>query len=413
MRNKIICKDVLLGLKDLPDGCVNTIITSPPYWGLRDYGVEGQLGLEPSLNDFINKMLKVTKELHRVLRDDGVMFWNHGDCYGGSGNASGHTDETKNLQAKTSDYGATKGHTVGFMPKCMVMQNYRLIMRMVDEQGWILRNIVVWHKPNSMPSSVKDRLANSYEPVFMLVKKKKYWFDLDNIRRPHKYPDDVARRMRQDKSDGIEPFAKGQEGKVWRRDLKKKGEFLSDLRKKGIDSPPWKGEGYAHPLGGNPGDVWKIATQPFSEAHFATFPEKLILPMIKSGCPREVCKKCSKPRERIIEREVGIQHPDIPDKKRLEGGVLKTGMKPTTSREPSKFYEQAISTSRKTLGWSVCGCNFGFVPGVVLDPFFGSGTTGLVAKKLGRNFIGIEINKEYVEIAKKRLGGWLQQKTLK
>jgi len=265
--NKIHCGDVLGILRQMPDEFVDCIITSPPYWGLRDYGVEEQIGLEPTLEEYLKKLLAVTAELKRVLKPTGVCFWNHASNY-------------KN--------------------KCDMLQNYRLILRMIDEQGWILRNIIIWHKPNHMPSSAKDRFTNAYEPVFMLVKSQKYWFDLDAVRIPHR------------------TNVSGLPGHL--------------DRKEEIDN--WRscpsGPRNLHPAGRNPGDVWTVPTQPFPEAHFATFPERLVEPMIKAGCPPN---------------------------------------------------------------------------GVVLDPFMGSGTVAKVATRLRRQWIGIELNPEYVEIAYRRLNG--------
>ena len=176
--NQIIQGDTLKVLKTWPDDLVDTIITSPPYWGLRDYGVKGQIGLEPTLDEFIEKNLAITKELQRVLKPTGVMYWNHGDCYGGN--------NSRASQGGRAGFGTPREGTFKrAAAKCLAMQNYRLIFKMIDHQGWILRNTIIWHEPNHMPSSVKDRFANSYEPVFMLVKKKKYWFDLDAVRARH------------------------------------------------------------------------------------------------------------------------------------------------------------------------------------------------------------------------------------
>jgi len=251
------------------------------------------------------------------------------------------------IQRYGGDDSKFKKELKNYPTKCLCLQNYRLILGMIDKQGWILRNNIIWNKPNHMPSSVKDRFANGYEPVFMLVKNKKYWFDLDAVRVPHQYPEDVARRIRQDKEDGIMPFAKdNKKGIAWRRDQKtkipktqaesfgsprarqhRKVDITAEFFKKkvsvgNLDLPA------ENPKGKNPGDVWKIATQPFPEAHFATFPEKLVEPMILSSCPKN---------------------------------------------------------------------------GIALDPFMGSGTVAIVAKRLGRNYIGIELSKEYIKIAEQRI----------
>ena len=182
-KNKIICGDTLTELKKLPNEFVDCIITSPPYWGLRDYGIEGQIGLEPTLEKYLGKLLKITAELKRVLKPSGVMFWNHGDSYGGSNCGKNDYRNNKSLQRDIYQKPSTQAK---LSPKCLVLQNYRLVLRMIDEQGWILRNTIIWHKPNHLPESVKDRFTKSYEPVFMLVKNKKYYFNLDAVRKPWK-----------------------------------------------------------------------------------------------------------------------------------------------------------------------------------------------------------------------------------
>jgi len=314
--NTIIQGDTLQTLKSWPDEFIDCIITSPPYWGLRDYGVDGQIGLEPTLDEYLYKMLVITNELHRVLKKTGVMFWNHGDNYGSSisgGLAKGKGDglyerKMNRIRSQKKTDPRRNIDPSKIKAKCLVLQNYRLILKMIDEQGWILRNSIVWHKPNAMPSSVKDRFSNSYEPVFMLVKNKKYNFDLDAVRVAHA------------------PYSKEMEAKYKPSKPKNYGDknvaagsFNKMLYEKGI---------HLNPAGKNPGDVWKISTQPFKEAHFATFPLKLIEPMVKAGCPKG---------------------------------------------------------------------------GLVLDPFMGSGTTALVARKHNRNYIGIELSEAYIKIANKRL----------
>jgi len=404
--NQIIQGDTLEVLKTFSDDFIDTIITSPPYWGLRDYGVDGQIGLESTLEEFIEKLLKITAELKRVLKPTGVMYWNHGDAYTSSGKGmnkdnkptgkqvwvmpnkkrickqcdkefTGHPQQ-KFCSAKCSGVDNTPRKKKGLLqPKCLMLQNYRLILKIIDQQGWILRNTIVWHKPNHMPSSVKDRFANSYEPVFILVKRKKYWFDLDAVRKPHKQ--NTIERCNYPVNE-MNSTSKG----------KKKITGYTNDKMVQLNS-----------LGKNPGDMWKIATQPFSEAHFATFPEKLITPMILSSCPKEICKKCGIARERIIKKElVNIR------KHKLHTGMARDSVdKNDPYYMPAAFARTGVQGENKynTLGWTDCKCKKGFKAGIVLDPFMGSGTVGVVAKRYKRNYLGIELNSEYIKIAKNRI----------
>ena len=732
--NTILQGDVLEKLKELPDESVDCIITSPPYWGLRDYGEstckvwdgdetcehlwldnnfcarcrawKGQLGLEPTLDLYLKHMLQITAELKRVLKKTGVMFWNH---------------DTNKIKL------------------CDTMQNYRLIIKMLDEQGWLMpqKGPIIWSKPNHMPDSFKRGFTHSYEPIFMLVKNKKYYFDLDAVRVPHK-ESSVKRWESEVKSGRLENPKLNKQTKC--------SLGVGTVSRKGRSNLAQQ----PHFLGKNPGDVWIIPTQPFPEAHFAcadmfteiltkngwkkwdevtlndeiatfdildetihyhkpyaiyryeykgelvvienqwvaqyvtlnhrvllkyvhsaihkkpddfwhyeqadslrpysgiliplsgkyegdldvgsveraellgwilsegclsglkkgkgitiyqsndanpdkvkrieellqkcridytridrkgqrtiirdkeyvrhevcfyikkrgqnwqwildwinddktpkwrllhikygqlkalyrgiiagdghhrkdgrdsftqkneyirewfrtlcihlgkrttefnkprlrsagtvfvtnknyaqihesdfkecikrvnyggivwcpylpntnfvarrkgcdgkwryfitgnTFPERLVEPMIKAGCPQWICKKCGKARERIIDKNY------IPTRPGLNTGKGKSG----TDLDPNKsLHQRDISKYRMkieyyTIGWTDCGCNAGWRPGIVLDPFFGSGTTGLVALKLGRNFIGIELNPDYIKIAKKRLEKWLKQTRL-
>jgi len=427
--DKIIQGDTLQVLKTFPDDCIDCIVTSPPYWGLRDYGEQtntvwdgdpncehewdtkeynitggmiglnerlqkensninskfvkeefnrpsviksgfckkcgawyGQLGLEPTLDLYLEHMLQITSELKRVLKPTGVMFWNHSDCYGGTGFKGDYRDP-KYPEGRNSIEPPNKKST----PKCMALQNYRLVLRMIDEQGWILRNVIIWHKPNHMPSSVKDRFTNAYEPVFMLTKSKRYFFDLDAVRVPLKNPKDMEYRV---KLRANKKYNHNPQGSYY--------------------YPPANLE-KSLKLGKNPGDLWTIPTQPFPEAHFATFPEKLVEPMIKAGCPEWICKKCGKARERITKTEY-IPHSSY-------NGIYKKGF---AGRTKSGFKNVSFA-EHKTIGWSDCGCNAGWKPGIVLDPFAGSGTTLYTARKLNRHYIGIELNPEYIKMAKKRL----------
>jgi len=373
--NKIHCGDALEILKKMPDDFVDCIITSPPYWGLRDYGQEtrkiwdgdvncehdwnsttytignkagnkdkslwvagkprnniresnkartqttqfcrkcgawyGQLGLEPSLDLYINHLLQITDELKRMLKKTGILFWNHGDCYGG---------------------------------KCLILQNWRLIIKMIDEQDWILRNVMIWYKPNYLPCSIKDRLTNTYEPVFMLVKNKNYYFNLDAIREPWKH-NSIARLKYPIAILGNEkdrcPSLSG------KRVLLNPDKYVSET------------EEIARKYGYDPNGICPI-------------------------CGR-TWKRHASPNS--IDRKAGLRRELIPCVRRENSNPK--GMK-LLARYPEKLVERMIK----------CGCP---VNGIILDHFMGSGTTAVVAKKLGRNYIGIELNSEYVSMAEEWL----------
>ena len=397
-------------MPEVDDNSVDCIITSPPYWGLRDYGSEanqvwpdgwhGQLGLEPTLSLYLDHLFLITAECKRVLKPTGVMWWNHGDCY--SAKRWSDTPSTTGISRKCSDIVVEKIH--GLPDKCMVLQNYRLILRLIDEQGWILRNDVKWHKPNGMPSSVKDRLANKHEPVFMLVKQKRYWFDLDAIREKYTKPLDrwggdnlkvkkipCTCQENKGKTNMIRgywdcPKCNGTRfikvGSNWDN-----GTGQTTYRDR--DMRPDKS-------GKNPGDIWTIPTQPYPEAHFATFPEKLIIKPILSSCPEWICRKCGKARVRITKKDQRIrQHWAPGTEKKTEIAKGKHG---DTSTLVSGY-----KFTYKTIGWSDCQCSAGWRPGITLDPFAGSGTTLAMAKRYNRQYIGYEISKKYIPLSNKRI----------
>lgn len=445
--NKVHQGNTLDLFKEMPDNFVDVIITSPPYYGLRDYGEEtnviwdgdencehefgdkippkgsksgkhgpgstigakvgrdgarrgggsqfcqkcgawkGQLGLEPNLELFLSHLLQITAELKRVLKKSGVFFLNMGDSYGGSGNRSGHTPETSNLNRLTVGYGATGGNvkaTKGY-EKCMLMQNFRLVQEMVDEQSWILRNIIHWAKQvwvrnkgqtigSCMPSSIQDRFNVSEEPIFMLTKNQRYYFDLGAVRIPHIVP---ISSKRSDKTQKWDQF-------------------------KHTGPKGHSGNAAGHIGGKNLPTVWQVNPHPLPEAHFASFPEALITPLIKAGCPKWVCKKCGHARVRM-EEKIGKS---IYDEEGKPEGINRSKMKWNKSH-PS--YNPRWWNTNKTIGWSDCGCNAGWIAGIVLDPFMGSGTSGVVAKKLGRQWIGCELNPDYCRMAEKRISETVEQ----
>lgn len=291
--------DSLAILRDLPDQSVDCCVTSPPYFGLRDYGEEGQYGLEASPAEYVETMRALFAEVRRVLADDGTLWLNLGDSYAsdtkGSGGASSTLDGTS-AEANGQRFTPRK-FTMGVPPKNLLGIPWRVAFALQDD-GWTLRNAIVWHKPNAMPESVTDRLSNRYEPLFMFSKSPRYWFDLDPIREGNGWRG--GRTWDERKAEG-EPMRYGLEGHA----AVSRGGFTTTQ-------------------GRNPGDVWIIATQPFSAAHFAVYP--VTIP------------------ERCI----------------------------------------------------LAGCKPG---GVVLDPFSGSGTTGLAATKHGRKYIGVDLSREYLDLS--------------
>ena len=389
--NIIIQGNALNVLKKFSDESIDCIITSPPYYGLRDYGVKGQIGLEKTFDEYLNNLLAITAELKRVLKKTGTMFWNHGDSYGGSGMGAGYSDKST-LQGFTSEN--TKGRTMakeswnhdtrpntakGY-EKCLMLQAHRLAIRMIDEQGWILRNQLIWWKPNCMPSSVKDRFTVDYEPVFFFSKSKKYYFEPQF--EPHE--SSLEEITRQRKGEPVEKVQYAQTHKSY------------------------GGVGFGN-QGRNKRCVWKIPTQPFSEAHFAVFPEKLIETPIKAGCPEFICKKCGKAREKIIVGEGGSigksWHEHENDMEVGAGQISRIGDLANESGEKYRTLLLAVilASLRVDKGMTDCKCKAGYTSGIVLDPFAGAGTTCVVAQKLKRQWIGIELSKDYIKIAEKRL----------
>lgn len=311
--NKIYNMDCLEGLKQLDDNSINTCVTSPPYWGLRDYGVDGQLGLENTPEEYVEKLVKVFREVKRVLKDDGTLWLNLGDSYAGSGKGQweqGKGQKETYIATKDSPQCKIPKTPNGLKPKDLIGIPW-MVAFALRADGWYLRQDIIWSKPNPMPESVKDRCTKSHEHIFLLSKSPFYFYNADAIAEDTVYP-------------------------VGTRKDKKRGEF--------------KGKYHAHEDfkhisdsfrairdKRNKRDVWHVATKPFRAAHFATFPPKLIEPCILAGCP---------------------------------------------------------------------------IGGTVLDPFMGSGTTAEVALTLQRNFIGFEINQEYIDIAKKNRLSSVQQRII-
>ena len=329
------CREVL---STMPDESVNCIVTSPPYWGLRDYGHAGQLGLESTPQEYVEKLVAVFEEVRRVLRADGTLWLNLGDSYnaynGGAGPSSSLSKgaQTNERPALPSGYGL---RFKGLKPKDLVGIPWRVAFAL-QQAGWYLRQDIIWSKPNPMPESVRDRCTKAHEYIFLLSKSERYYFDAAAIAEPTVLPPDAAcNRWDRDQSAlAIPPGNNPQkrptrtQGKHSTQDKQSSGHRIVE----NVARARAEGAGHDNPFGStrNKRSVWTVTTQPFKEAHFATFPPALIEPCILAGCP--------------------------------EGGT-------------------------------------------VLDPFGGAGTTGLVADRMHRNAILIELNPEYAAMAEKRIRG--------
>ena len=334
-------------LPNLPAGVVNCCVTSPPYWGLRDYGQDGQLGLESTPEEYVGRMVEVFREVRRLLRDDGTLWLNLGDSYASSGRSDrkespgvGAKQEMK-APGRKLEWEAGGGHNFSWFipsfgtrikPKDLVGIPWRVAFAL-QADGWYLRQDIIWHKPNPMPESVTDRCTKAHEYVFLLSKSERYFYDHQAILEDAKW-----------ERWGDQTVIKEQQGTAKWIGNKSKAELqaIGNVHRKpaGWDTGPG-GHGMIHRDGRAPvveytkiqstkrnkRSVWTVTTQPYSDAHFATFPRALIEPMILAGCP--------------------------------PGGI-------------------------------------------VLDPFMGSGTVAEVAQNLGRRWIGCELNPDYVAMQKQR-----------
>ena len=422
-KNKIICGDALGVLKEIPDESIDMVITSPPYWGLRNYNTnpqiwddnkncehewasfirkgqtggtksnkvhiknqdnfqivsdsvqdfcvkcgawKGELGSEPTFKLYIKHLCDIFIEVKRILKKSGSFWLNLGDIYGGI--KEGKTDKKVSNYVKESQKGIKK--KLPKSEKCLLMMPERIAIAMIDQQGWILRNKIKWAKQvlikkenrtmgSVMPTSVKDRFNESGEELYFFVKNKKYYSNLDAVR------------------------------------LK-------------IQTSENRDMGIIRQLGKNLPTIWQIQSEPHNfqkelnvnADHFAIFPQALLEIPIKFGCPQQVCKKCGKPIIKIIK----TNNPDGITGRRGKPMMTKGIVDLSEERNRiEKGHNSSVFYSGKIVGYSSCNCNVGFEPGIVLDPFMGSGTTAIVAKKLNRNFIGIELNPEYIKIAETRI----------
>jgi DNA modification methylase len=371
---RLLCGDALGWLRRLPDGCVSCCVTSPPYFGLRDYGHAGQIGLDATPDEYAARLVAVFREVRRVLRDDGTLWLNLGDSYASSG-TPGPVSEKCSMQGgrginpKHSGYAFGRAPTTqGLKPKDLIGIPWRVAFAL-QADGWWLRQDIVWSKPNPMPESVTDRCTKSHEYIFLLTKSARYFYDAAAIAeqsdpKQHEHNQKYARPY-----DNEARIAGGQPGNV---------------NNVGIHSRPGNGTR-------NKRSVWTVSTTPYSGAHFATFPPEIPRRCILAGTSeRGQCPACGKPWVRVTESE-RIKESDSP---RYSGVSMRN------DAEDGRF-----RTVNTTTGWqSQCECDAGDpVPQTVLDPFGGAGTTGMVADRLGRNAILIELNDEYATLARNRI----------
>jgi site-specific DNA-methyltransferase (adenine-specific) len=350
-RNHILIGDVRQKLDEIDASSIDTIITSPPYFRLRNYQNDQQIGLESHVDAFVDELRLVARGLFRVLKPTGSLWLNLGDTY-----------------AQADADGAAKKNLL------LVPERVALALQ---ADGWILRNKIIWAKSNPMPSSVKDRLACTYEVVYFFSKSRNYFFDLDAIRVPHKGIATLGKK--------VSSRAETTRSKAWSVPDSWRGP--SSGSNSGLDRLKATGL-VGHPLGKNPGDVWKIPTAGYRGAHHAVFPPKLVERPLVASCPEKVCAHCGTPWARTKAQ------PETFNSRKGQSGY---GRSHTPSYKPYLIPVRSLS--------KLCKCeSTASRPGIVLDPFFGSGTTGLVAERHGRDWIGIELNPTFAELASKRIG---------
>jgi len=356
---------------------VQTCVTSPPYFGLRDYGHEGQIGLEQTPEQYIAAMVEVFRCVRDVLADDGTLWLNIGDSY--AANRGYQVPSTKGGPKHSDSQSAGgKGSIVplGMKPKDLIGIPWMLAFALRAD-GWYLRQDIIWHKPNPMPESVRDRCTKAHEYIFLLSKSERYFFDNDAIRVPHK-------RL-WDSSNG---------GNLADVGHKKNGKFeTKNTHPKGYPLP--------NPKGANRRSVWTVTTKPYKGAHFATFPTDLIEPCVLAGSSEKGhCPECGSKWVRQVKKTKSFESGSGRSGNQIQG---KQDLKASdTNSTPDIRMGPVVHT--ETIGWEPsCSCGHDPVPDIVLDPFMGSGTTAQVSIQHGRQYLGCELNPEYKALQDERI----------
>ena len=327
-RGEVIVGDATTELAKLPEASVDMVLTSPPYFRLRDYAVTGQLGLEPTVDDWVANLRDVAREVARVLVPSGSFWLNVGDTY-------------------------STGERDGAARKSLLLGPERLALALLEDV-WRLRNKIVWQKANTMPSSVTDRLTCSWEALYVFVRADRYFFDLDSVRAPHTSTPPKRQRPRHIRT--------------------KRAQWLGPNTDDATGLARMKASGrVGHPLGKNPGDVWRIPASNYRGSHHATFPVALTELAIRAGCPEQRCTVCRAPYRRPVHRQV-------------VKGIGETAVRGALTPQ--------------------CDCGANAEPGIVLDPFFGAGTTALGAIENHRDWLGIELSPHFAREARERIADY-------
>jgi len=387
---RVLIGDCRASLAQLPERSIHCAVTSPPYWGLRDYGAPGQLGREATPEAFVAGMVDVFRAVHRVLRDDGTLWLNLGDCYTQSGRKCDTgleaTPGARRVASNASRPARDRGEITGLKAKDLVGIPWRVAFAL-QAAGWYLRSDIVWQKPNPMPEPVRDRPTRAHEFVFLLAKSPRYFYDADAVREPH-----AAKTLASFGKGTSKGRAYGRDGQQDPSGMVASGGFGASAESKGqtrvLDA-----------RGRNRRDVWTVAPRPYKGAHFAVMPPGIVEPCVLAGTSAHgCCEACGAPWSRVVERTSSIGT-RAPNKGVIAGAVDRH--RGTHDRAGGFEGGGAVTT-----GWAPgCKCGAGVVPCVVLDPFGGSGTVAMVANQHGRDAVLCELNPAYAPLIEARIAG--------
>lgn len=393
-RNRIMCADVLDGLRKLPDGCVHCVVTSPPWWGLRSYDHPDQIGLEANLSTYIDNIRAVFQEVGRVLRRDGTMWVNMGDTYAGGrrGGAEGGSSTLSGNRYSQHESRKAQGVIGTVMPdglkrKDLVMLPARVALAL-QADGFFLRSEIIHDKPNVMPESVRDRPTRSHDYLYLLSKESNYFYDQYALMVP---VTGTAHPRGSGKPTPKTRRPAGWQGGPGRRDRVPRGRYPQEKYNQSFHQAM-----IGMVAVRNERTVWRAPATAFKGTHYATMALDVVRRCIVAGTSEYgVCSECGSPYTRRTEKS--YYNP---------GHRQTNGPRSMQNKDESPGFEKRFEAQHVTTGWDAsCTCDADPMPAIVLDPFMGSGTTGLVAQRLGRAYLGIELNEDYVRQAEERIAG--------